>query len=102
MARPAAGGRQPACMSAGRLVCAPSVSLHVLTGHAALCQVHCLSLFAIPRVVRGGACARCAGFYALSRNAARMLRRVNLGDMRIGAGEDTTMGMCAAAHASHM
>lgn len=31
-----------------------------------------------------------------------MLRRVNLGDMRIGAGEDTTMGMCAAAHASHM
>ncbi len=92
--RAAAGGH--ACQLAG-----PSVSLHVLTWHAALCQVHCLSLFTIPRAVRQSARARCVGFYALSRNAARMLRRVDFGDMRIGAGEDTTMGMCAAPHACH-
>jgi len=51
--------------------------------------------------VRQSPRARCVGFYALSRNAARMLRRVDFGDMRIGAGEDTTMGMCAAPHACH-
>ncbi|KAK9839521.1 hypothetical protein WJX81_006993 [Elliptochloris bilobata] len=33
------------------------------------------------------------GFYALSRRAAGLLRRVNFGDMRIGAGEDTTIGL---------
>jgi len=96
------GGPPPAGMHASRQAYLCTMCpLHVLTSHAALRQGHCLCLFAIPRAVRRGACACCVGFYALSRNAARMLRRVDFGDMRIGAGEDTTMGMCAAPHACH-